>query len=109
MNRGRKNKLTFTSLSGMFVGYDATLYDLTVRGFRLFSLSFLITGFNIFGSAFFTALSNGVVSAAISFLRALLFQVIAVLALPVVLGADGIWLAIFAAEVVTLRQLPEKP
>ncbi len=89
-------------LSKIFVGYDAALLALTVRGFRLFSLSFLITGFNIFGSAFFTALSNGVVSAAISFLRALLFQVIAVLALPPVLGVDGIWLAITAAELAAL-------
>ncbi len=89
-------------LSRIFVGYDRDLYVLTVRGFRIFSLSFLITGFNIFASAFFTALSNGAVSAAISFLRALLFQVVAVLALPLVFGTDGIWLAITFAELAAL-------
>lgn len=85
-------------MSMLFVGYDRSLMELTCRGFRLFSLSFLLTGFNIFGSAFFTALNNGVVSACISFLRTLLFQVAAVLLLPIVLGVDGIWLAIVAAE-----------
>lgn len=67
-----------------------------------YALAFLINGFNIFGSAFFTALSNGVISAVISFLRTLLFQVSAVLLLPVFLGTDGIWLAIVAAEVMAL-------
>ena len=89
-------------LSMLFVGYDQGLLELTCRGFRLFSLSFLFTGFNIFGSAFFTALNNGVVSAAISFLRTLLFQIAAVLLLPMVLGVDGIWLSIVAAELVAL-------
>ena len=59
-------------------------------------------GYNIFGSAFFTALGNGIISAAISFLRTLLFQVGAVLLLPLLLGLDGVWLAIVAAEVLAL-------
>lgn len=85
-------------LSGIFVGYDLALMELTKHGFCLYSLSFLIMGFNIFGSAFFTALGNGIVSALISFLRTLLFQIVSVLVLPLVLGIDGIWLSVVAAE-----------
>ena len=89
-------------LSQIFVGYDADLLALTTRGFRLYALSFLAMGFNIFGSAFFTALSNGVLSAAIAFLRTLFFQTAAIFILPVFLDLDGIWLAVTAAELLTL-------
>ncbi len=89
-------------LAGIFVGYDAALFALTAMGLRLYALSYLFNGFNIFGSAFFTALNNGAVSAAISFLRTLLFQSAAVLLLPLVLGVNGIWLAIVAAELLAL-------
>lgn len=89
-------------LSGIFVGYDAALQELTRHGFILYSLAFLVMGINIFGSAFFTALGNGAVSAAISFLRTLLFQIISVLILPLLLGIDGIWLSIVAAEGMSL-------
>lgn len=91
-----------TPLSQIFAGYDEGLFLLTRRGFRLFALSFLFNGFNIFGSAFFTALNNGVISAVLSFLRTLLFQIAAVLILPVFLKTDGIWLAIVAAELLAL-------
>ena len=90
--------LTSQPLAKIFVGYDDGLTALTKHGLCLYSLSFLMTGFNIFGSAFFTALGNGVVSAIISFLRTLLFQIVAVLILPLLLDLDGIWLAIVAAE-----------
>ena len=89
-------------LSRIFVGYDPELLALTARGFRLYSLSFLAMGFNIFGSAFFTALGNGVISAAIAFLRTLLFQTAAIFILPLFLGLDGIWLSEAAAEVLAL-------
>ena len=90
-------------LSRIFVGYDAELLSLTTRGFRLYSLSFLLMGFNIFASAFFTALSNGPVSAAISFLRTLVFQAAAIFLLPLFLpGADGVWLAVVTAETLAL-------
>lgn len=89
-------------LSRIFVGYDAELLLLTTRGFRLYALSFLVMGFNIFGSAFFTALGNGVISAAIAFLRTLLFQTAAIFVLPLFLELDGIWLAVTAAELLTL-------
>lgn len=89
-------------LSKLFVGYDQTLMELTCRAFRLFSLSYLFMGINIFASAFFTALSNGAVSAGISFLRTLVFQVVSVLVLPVFLDVDGVWLSVLVAEVLAL-------
>lgn len=89
-------------LAHIFVGYDAELAQITTQGFQLYALSFLIFGFNIFGSAFFTALGNGLISAMISFLRTLLFQIAAVLILPLILGLNGIWLAVVAAELCAL-------
>lgn len=89
-------------LSRLFVGYDAELTALTCRAFRLFSLSYLFMGINIFSSAFFTALSNGAVSAGISFLRTLVFQVVSVLVLPVFLDVDGVWLSVLVAEILAL-------
>ena len=89
-------------LARLFVGYDPGLMELTRRGFRLYALSFVMMGVNIFGSSFFTALNNGAVSAAISFLRTLLFQLGAVLLLPLVLEVDGIWLSVVAAEILAL-------
>ena len=85
-------------LSHLFVGYDPELLAMTQRAFRIFAFSFLFTGFAIFGSAYFTALNNGAVSAAISFARTLLFQVAAVLLLPLVWQLDGVWAATVAAE-----------
>lgn len=86
-------------LAKLFVGYDKELYELTRHAFRLFAYSFLLAGFNIFTSSFFTALNNGAVSAAISFVRTLIFQTSSVLILPIFLGVDGIWWAITVAEV----------
>ena len=94
--------LLSSPLSKIFVGYDEELFNLTLHGFRLFSLSFLITGLNIFASSFFTALGNGFVSAAISFSRTLLFQIAAVLLLPLLFGLNGIWLAVVAAETLSV-------
>ena len=86
-------------LSTLFVGYDEALMKLTLRGFRFFSFSFLFAGTTIFGSSFFTALNNGPMSALISFLRTLVFQIAAVIILPLIWGIDGIWLSIVVAEV----------
>lgn len=85
-------------LSRIFVGYDPQLYALTRRGFMIYSFAFLFSGTAIYGSAFFTALNNGLISAAISFLRTLVFQIISVLLLPLILGIDGIWTSIIVAE-----------
>lgn len=86
-------------LSAIFVGYDPVLFDMTVGAFGVYSFSFLFSGIAIFGSAFFTALNDGLTSALISFLRTLVFQVAAVLIFPLIWGLDGIWLSIVAAEV----------
>lgn len=86
----------------IFAGYDAELYAMTVHGFRLYSIAFIGMGINVFSSAFFTALGNGGVSALLSFMRTLVFQIAAVIILPVFLGIDGIWLAIVTAELMAI-------
>lgn len=91
-----------TPLVKIFASYDVDLFAMTCRGFRLYALAFVIMGVNVWASSFFTALGNGAVSAAISFLRTFLFQVAVVLILPIFLGIDGIWLAIVAAELLAL-------
>ena len=85
-------------LAQLFVGYDPALYRLTVHGFYIFDVSFLFVGFAIFFSGFFTALNDGLTSAVISFLRTLVFQIAAVLLLPLIWGIDGIWWSIVVAE-----------
>ena len=89
-------------LAKLFVGYDANLYSMTQKGFAIYSIAFLVMGLNIYSSSFFTALGNGLVSALLSFLRTMLFQVIAVLVLPIFFELNGVWFAIVAAEGTTL-------
>ena len=89
-------------LSLLFVSYDPQLLSVTLRGFAIYSFSFLFSGFAIFASSFFTALNNGLVSALISFLRTLVFQVLAVLIFPLIWQLDGIWLSMVAAEVMAV-------
>lgn len=85
-------------LAGIFVGYDAELMSMTKHAFKLFAFSFILSGINIFVSSFFTALNNGAISAAVSFMRTLVFQMISVLVLPMFFKIDGIWFAITVAE-----------
>lgn len=85
-------------LSLLFVGYDDTLFAMTHRAFLIFSFSFLFSGIAIYGSGFFTALNNGLVSAVISFLRTVVFQTAAILLLPLVWGVDGIWISVVCSE-----------
>ncbi|MBR5309093.1 MAG: MATE family efflux transporter [Clostridia bacterium] len=86
-------------LSYIFVGYDEALMSMTHRGFVIYSLSFLFSGFAIYGSTFFTALNDGLTSAIMAFLRTLVFQIAAVLLFPLVWELDGIWFSIVAAEI----------
>ena len=100
------------TLAGIFVGYDQELMEMTERAFMIYSVSFLFSGMAIYsvsflfsgiaiyGSSFFTALNDGLTSALISFLRSLLFQVAAVIILPLIFGIDGIWFSVVAAELV---------
>lgn len=89
-------------LAKIFVGYDAQLMELTVSGFRIFALSFLFMGYAIFCSSFFTALNDGVTSAIISIFRTLVFQVGAVILLPLILDINGVWLSIIVAELMAV-------
>lgn len=95
-------QLLAVPLAQIFVGYDRELVDLTVSGFRIFAIAFPFMGFAIFGSGFFTALNDGLTSALISFLRTLVFEVSAVLLLPIVWKIDGIWISIVVAEVMAV-------
>lgn len=95
-------ELSAIPLAKIFVGYDAELMALTVSGFRIFAVSFLFMGFAIFSSGFFTALNDGLTSALISFLRTLVFQIAAVLLLPMIWGIDGVWISIVVAEVMAV-------
>ncbi len=95
-------ELAARPLAMIFVGYDADLLGMTVTGLRICSLSFILCGFSIFGSGFFTALNNGLVSAVISFCRTLIFEIIAVLVLPVFFGIYGIWSAVVTTEVLSV-------
>lgn len=94
-------ELAAEPLLGAFVGYDKELFSLTLHGYRMYVLAFLLMGLNIWGATLFTALNNGLVSAAISFLRTFGFEMAAVLLLPLWLGIDGIWISIFVAELCT--------
>ncbi len=90
------------ALSGFFVGYDAELLSMTCNALAIYAFSFVLYGINVFASSFFTALNDGGASAAIAFLRTLLFQTLAVLVLPIAFGLDGIWWAITVAEAFAL-------
>lgn len=87
-----------TPLSKLYVGYDPSLFEMTKRAFYIFSFSFVFSGMAIFGSSFFTALNNGLISAFMSFMRTLVFQTLAVILLPLIFGIDGIWYSIVVAE-----------
>lgn len=95
-------ELLATPLANVFVGYDRELAELTISGFRIYALSFVFMGYAIFASGFFTALSDGVTSAIISFLRTFIFQCAAVMLLPLIWGIDGVWISVMVAEVVAV-------
>ena len=96
------SQLLAAPLVSVFVGYDPELAAMTLHGFRIYAVAFLVCGFNIYGSAFFTALNNGKVSALISFMRTLVFETSTVMLLPIVWGIDGVWSAIIVAEACAL-------
>lgn len=89
-------------LASIFVGYDQHLLEMTARGFKIFSLSFILSGFCIYGSSFFTALNNGLVSAVMSFMRTLVYQMAGILILPIFFELDGVWFSMLAAEIMAL-------
>lgn len=95
-------ELSARPLSMIFVSYDAELLEMTVYAFAVYSLSFLVSGINMYASSFFTALNDGFTSAFISFCRTLVFQVISVILLPILIGPNGIWFAVLVAELLSL-------
>ena len=95
-------ELSSEMLAKVFVSYDNNLLNITTNAIRIFSLSYLINGFNIFASAFFTGLNNGFVSGAISFLRTFVFQIIMIYLLPAIFGLNGIWSSVIVAEILSL-------
>ena len=90
------------SLAKIFVGYDHELLTLTVHAFRIYAFVYLFAGFAIYSSSFFTALSDGLTSALIAFLRSLVFEISMVLYLPTILDVDGIWLSAVLADMFTV-------
>ncbi|MDY2723936.1 MAG: MATE family efflux transporter, partial [Coriobacteriales bacterium] len=94
-------ELLAAPLAQIFTGYDAGLFALTVHAFRVYAFALCFMGISMYGSSLFTALGNGLVSALIAFLRTLVFEVGAVLLLPLVMGADGIWYSVIVAELVS--------
>lgn len=95
-------ELLAAPLSKIFVGYDVELLSITTNGMKMYGLSFLICGFNIFSSSFFTSLNDGLISAIISFARTLLFQIATILIMPMIWKLNGIWLSVFVAEAFAL-------
>ena len=95
-------ELLAVPLGNVIVGYDDKLLEMTVHAFSICSLIFTVCGFNIYGSGFFTALNNGLLSALISFARTLVFQVLCVLLLPVIFGLNGIWCSVVVSDVLAL-------
>ena len=89
-------------ISRIFVGYDGALFELTKRGFMINSIAYLVMGYGIFASGFFTALNDGLTSGIISVARTLVFQTLSVMVLPIFMGVDGIWLSVFIAETLAL-------
>lgn len=92
------SQLLTPTLTRLFVGYDRELTQLTIDAFRIYSLHFLVTGWNIYASSFFTALNNGPISALIALSRTLIFECGCVLLMPLIWGIDGIWWAVVVAE-----------
>ena len=86
-------------LASAFSGGDSALLEMTVRGFQIFSFTFIFSGFAIYGSSFFTALNDGLTSAILAFLRTVVFQITLILTLPLIWMLDGVWLASLFAEV----------
>ena len=89
-------------LAFVFAHGNQDLFMLTVHGFKVFSFSFFFSGMCIFASSFFTALNNGLVSAAISFMQTIVFQIALILILPIFFKTEGIWYSMLIAEILSL-------
>lgn len=93
------SQLLARPIATLFVGYDAELLEMTVQASRIYLFGFLLAGGNMFASSFFTSLNDGRISAVISFMRTMVFELTAVIMLPALFGINGIWGAITVAEI----------
>lgn len=91
-----------TPLVSLFVKKGTSVYEIARKGFLIFPFGFLFCGLNIFTSATFTALSNGKLSAVLSFLRTFGLILVLLLILPEFMGVAGVWLAVPTAELITM-------
>ena len=89
-------------IATIFVSYDASLMEITCKAFRICSVAFFVMWFNIYTSALFTALNDGAVSAAISFIRTLVFPVLCIIILPAIWKLDGVWYALACSEILSI-------
>ncbi len=87
-------------IASIFVGYDVELLAITTRAFQICSVSFLVMWFSMYASSLFTALNNGVVSAAISFIRALVLPIVCIIVLPIFFELDGVWYTMVVSEAI---------
>lgn len=85
-----------------FTEKGTSVFDITLNGLKIYSLSFILTGTNIFMSGMFTAFSNGLVSGIISFMRSLIFESLGIIVLPIFLGLIGLWFAVPLADLLGL-------
>ena len=85
-------------LAFIFANDYPELLTLSTRAMQIYSATYFLAGFSMFGSGLFTALNNGLISALISFCRTLVFQLASVFVLPLIMGVDGIWVSIIVAE-----------
>ena len=89
-------------IARLFADGSAAVTEMSVRGIFIFAAAFLMMGFNLFASGFFTALNDGKTSAILSLFRTLIFLMLPLLILPELLGVDGVWLSMPAAEVLSI-------
>lgn len=89
-------------IAKLFVGYDQTVFAMTKNAFRLYSFSFVFSGYSIFASSMFTAFGDGLVSAIISVMRTIVFQLLTVLVLPIFFGVTGVWISMLVAEILAM-------
>lgn len=87
---------------GFFAPEGTEVYNIAIKGFSLFAIAYIFAGYNIFSSSLFTALSNGKISAVISFMRTLVFIVLGIFFLPMIFQVNGIWLAVPFAEILSI-------
>lgn len=89
-------------LIGIFIADQPGIIQMAVQGAHLYSIAFLLNGFNIVQSGYQTALGNAANSAVISGSRGLFFIFIGMFMLPKLFGISGVWITVPFAEIFTM-------